>query len=101
MADKKVYAWAYGDGAHEKIRVSNIEPVVIWNIEEPLYSIEEVQHVIENNELPKRLVATVCWDDNDFYKRAFKGDETGGMRWENEVPIYSADELLAELQKEI
>ncbi|KAA8369818.1 hypothetical protein FE414_07210 [Leuconostoc carnosum] len=99
MADKKVYAWAYGDDAHEKIRVSNIEPDIAWNIEEPLYSIEEVQHVIENNELPKRPVAWVYWDNNGDHKRAVLNELH--FQFDNVTPVYSADELLAELQKEI
>ncbi|CUR63905.1 hypothetical protein [Leuconostoc gasicomitatum] len=100
MTDKKVYAWAYKDFSGN-FQVNTLKPIDNLDNVEPLYSIEEVRHVIEHNELPKRPVATVCWDNNDTYKRAYKGAETGGITWDNMLPVYSAEELLTELQKEI
>ncbi|SPJ44079.1 hypothetical protein [Leuconostoc carnosum] len=100
MADKKVYAWAYevrGVGVCGVTTIENVEKRDYF----PLYSIEEVQHVIENNELPKRPVALVYWDNTNSYKHAVKDEHALSLSWEHEVPVYSADELLAELQKEI
>ncbi|CUW06706.1 hypothetical protein [Leuconostoc gasicomitatum] len=100
MTDKKVYAWAYKDFSGN-FQVNTLIPIDNLDNFEPLYSIEEVQYVIEHNELPKRPVAWVRWNDGDEHKRAYPDAITGGMRWENTVIVCTADELLNELQKEI
>ncbi|MBZ6000937.1 hypothetical protein [Leuconostoc gelidum] len=101
MTDKKVYAWVHRNYGEEQFKITIQKPFISWNVLEPLYSIEEVQYVIENNELPKRPVAWVRWNDGDEHKRAYPDAITGGMRWENTVIVCTADELLNELQKEI
>ncbi|MBZ5958161.1 hypothetical protein [Leuconostoc gasicomitatum] len=100
MSDKKVYAWAYKDFPGN-FQVNTLKPIDNLDNVEPLYSIQEVQYVIENNELPKRPVAWVYWDDGDPYKFGVQGINATVHGWEHEIPVYSADELLAELQKEI
>lgn len=108
MADKKVYAWAYlkpADRYNPRILMVEKDKRTGLILKDgakyhALYSIEEVQHVIENNELPKRPVAWIRWNDGDEHKRAYPDAITGGMRWENTVIVCTADELLAELQKE-
>lgn len=101
MADKKVYAWVCQDEEYSSCFEILIDEVIAmqYAITEPLYSIEEVQHVIENNKLPKQPVAWVCWDNHYESKIAYQKKPT--ISFNNMIPVYSADELLAELQKEI
>lgn len=99
MSDKKVYAWAVRDAYDKKYSIQLEHLNYIFDTEYPLYSIEEVQYVIENNELPKHPVMYVVWDDSDSYKSVVLN--LLSYKFNNEVPVYSADELLAELQKEI
>jgi len=49
MADKKVYAWAFKDNDDKYLRISIEKQPIDLDIKRPLYSIEEVQYVIENN----------------------------------------------------
>lgn len=100
MADKKVYAWAYKDFSGN-FQVNTLKPIDNLDNFEPLYSIEEVQNVIENNELPKRPVAWLFWDDGDYYKRVAQGIDGMMYVWDYKIPVYSVDELLAELKKDI
>lgn len=96
MADKKVYAWAYKDFSGN-FQVNTLKPIDNLDNVEPLYSIEEVQYVIENNELPKRPVAWV-YSDNISESKLVVTNKPINLDYK---PVYSADELLAELQKEI
>lgn len=101
MLDKKVYAWAIKDVNDKTFAIDTNYPNCELDIIQPLYSIEEVQYVIENNELPKLPVAWVFWDNEGFYKKAVGYKYAVKYPWDNIIPVYSADELLAELQKEI
>jgi len=101
MADKKVYAWAYKD-YEDDFQVNSLKPIDNFH-KEPLYSIEEVQCAIENNELPKHPVAWVYWNEDWREKFVSLEPVKASVLEEREhvVKVYSADELLAELQKEI
>lgn len=102
MSEKLVYAWACRGSDGDKYDIYMKKLNIRWVQNYPLYSIEEVQHVIENNELPKRPVAWVYWDNyanTTDYKSVLLREPS--ELCDNRVPVYSADELLAELQKEI
>ncbi|MBZ5968987.1 hypothetical protein [Leuconostoc gasicomitatum] len=96
MTDKKVYAWAYKDFSGN-FQVNTLKPIDNLDNVEPLYSIEEIQYVIENNELPKRPVAWVYHNNRAKSKLVVTKKPINPAY----KPVYTADELLAELQKEI
>lgn len=96
MADKKVYAWAYKYFSGN-CQVNTLKPIDNLDNVEPLYSIEEVDYVIENNELPKRPVAYICKSDIDNVRCAVSKIPIN--KWYQ--PVFSETELLSELQKEI
>lgn len=50
MTDKKVYAWACRGSDDGKYDIYTKKLNIRWVQNYPLYSIEEVQHVIENND---------------------------------------------------